>query len=475
MKRSELLFHALLVPVDYLMLVAAGVVVYLLRTSEFGRAMVGPVLFGPRLPLEKFFALVLGVAVIWLIAFALVGLYRPEVTRRPIEEFSKVVIASTAGIMAVIFYIFFSSQLFDSRFLILAGWALGVVTVTLGRFLMRVLWRFLVVRYHMGVHKILVIGRDEVSRGVVEAISEDPACGYHIAAHLAEPDLVAIDRAIGNPGVDELILTDPDWPRERVLELIDFAVERRLAFKFVPNLFQTLTTNAAVETVAGVPVVELKRSRLEGWGRIAKRLIDIVGAAFGLVLFAPVMAAIALAIKLDSGGPVIYRNRRVGPRGAFETLKFRTMKLEYCTDERYPQWRWAREFEAKLVAERSQRRGPVFKVMDDPRRTPVGRFLERTSLDELPQFVNVLRGHMALVGPRPHMPREVERYGTHHRLVFFVKPGLTGLAQISGRSDLDFEDEVKLDIYYMEHWSLKLDFAILFKTPFVIFFRRHRN
>lgn len=475
MKRSELLFTALLVPVDYLMLLVASAAAYALRTSATGQALVGPVLFAARVPFERFFGLAAGVAVVWIAVFALLGLYQPATTRRPVEEFAKVLVGSAAGIMAIILAMFFRQEVFDSRFLILAGWALGVIAVAVGRFTMRVLWRALVTRFQMGVHRLLVIGRDDVSRAIVSAIESDPASGYRIARHLAEPDLAQIEAAIGNPGVDELVLADPDWPRERVLELVDFAVERRLAFKFVPNLFQTLTTNVVVETVAGVPLVELKRSRLDGWGRIAKRLIDIVGSLMGIVVFAPVAAAIAFAIRWESAGPTIYRNRRVGARGEFETLKFRTMKIEYCTDERYPNWRAAREYEARLAAERSDRKGPVFKIMDDPRRTRVGRFLERTSLDELPQFLNVLRGHMALVGPRPHMPREVERYAKHHQLVFHAKPGITGLAQISGRSDLDFEDEIKLDLYYMEHWSLGLDVAILLKTPFVMFFRRHHH
>lgn len=475
MKRIQLLFTALLVPLDYVALLLAGIAVYSLRTGEVGRAVIGPVLFAARVPFERYFALVAGVAAIWLAAFAFIGLYRFETTKKPVEEFTKIVIGSTAGIMTVIFYMFFRQEIFDSRFLVLAGWVAGILAVTLGRFLMRAISRSLLIRYQIGAHKVLVIGRDEVSRAVVAAIRSDPESGYVIVKHLFEPNIVAVAASVGNPGADEIILTDPDWPRERIIELIDYATDKRLAFKFVPNLFQTLTANVAFETVGGVPLVEFKRSRLDGWGRIAKRSIDIFGAFGGFVVLAPVAAVIALAIKLESPGPVIYRNRRVGPRGEFETFKFRTMKLEYCTDERYPNWRRAREFEAKLVAERSRRRGPVFKIMDDPRRTRVGRFLERTSLDELPQFVNVWRGHMSLVGPRPHMPREVERYARHHQLVFNVKPGITGLAQTSGRSDLDFEDEIKLDLYYMEHWSLKLDFAILLKTPFVMFFRRHRN
>ncbi|MBI2582969.1 sugar transferase, partial [Candidatus Azambacteria bacterium] len=199
------------------------------------------------------------------------------------------------------------------------------------------------------------------------------------------------------------------------------------------------------------------------------------GGIFGLILFAPLMALIAFLIKWDSRGPVIYKNERVGPKGkVFKTYKFRTMKLEYCVGPEYPNHAWAFAYHQKLAQERSLRKGPVPKVMDDPRRTRIGRFLERTSLDELPQFWNVMLGNMSLVGPRPHMPVEVAEYEKHHKKVFNIKSGLTGLAQISGRSDLDFEDEVKLDTYYIENWSFGLDLEILLKTPFVVLFRRHR-
>ncbi len=164
----------------------------------------------------------------------------------------------------------------------------------------------------------------------------------------------------------------------------------------------------------------------------------------------------------------MYQNERVGPRGIFETFKFRTMYVEYSTGPRYG-GKTAEALEEKLIRQKNIKRGPVYKIPDDPRVTPLGKFLRRTSLDEIPQFLNVLRGEMSVVGPRPHQPREVAKYKRGHRKLLLVKPGITGMAQVSGRSDLGFEEEANLDIYYIENWSLWLDLAIIFKTIGVVF------
>jgi len=183
---------------------------------------------------------------------------------------------------------------------------------------------------------------------------------------------------------------------------------------------------------------------------------------------------VAILIKLDSPGPIIYKNVRVGPKNDFDTYKFRSMKIEYCTGGQYDKTGAADSLENELIEKQSMRSGPVYKIADDPRRTRLGRFLEKTSLDELPQFFNVLLGEMSLVGPRPHQPKEVAKYERWHKKVFNIKPGVTGLAQISGRSEIDFDEEAKIDTYYIENWSLGLDFKILLKTPLAVLFRKSK-
>ena len=474
MKKAELIFSALIVPVDFIMLVGAGLFAYFLRTSSL-ISYYRPVLFELDLPISKYFWLLIVVALFWVFIFAIAGLYRLKSTRSTLEEFFQVIIASSAGMMSIIIYIFVRGEFFNSRFIILAAWIFAVIFVTFGRFFMRYLQKYLIDKYNFGIHKIMIIGKDDISSKITREIVSRPSSGYRVVKRLLSPDIEELDRAVSNPGIDEVVLADPNYPKDKILELVDFCEEKHLYFKFVPNLFQTLTTNIGFDTFTGIPLIELKRTRLDGWGRIVKRGVDIFGSIAGITVFLPIMAVIAAIIKFESHGPVIYKNERVGQKKNFFTYKFRSMKYEYCTGKGYDKNNIAGSFEDKLVVSQSFRKGPVFKIKDDPRRTKFGRWLERTSLDELPQFFNVLKGDMSLVGPRPHMPKEVARYNKFHKKVFNIKPGVTGLAQVSGRSDLDFDDEAKLDIYYIENWSFKMDLTILFKTPIAVLFKRHKR
>ena len=433
-----------------------------------------PVLFAFNLPPERYLGLVMLVSLLWLAIFAFTGLYTIKSGLKGIGQLLRIVIASSAGIMGIIVYIFMRREFFDSRFIILTAWAFAILFVSMGRFFVKNMQKFLVGKYGIGAHQVLVIGNDEVAENIREEIKREPGLGYKIVKNLSAIDMDAVRLAVGNPAIDDVILANPDFPREQILELISFCEDKHLNFKFVPNLFQTLTANIDFDTLAAVPLIELKRTALDGWGKISKRIIDIIGAIFGLVVFSPMMALIAIAIKFDSRGPIIYKNERVGPKGAFNAYKFRSMKIEYCTGEEYDKTGEADRFEKELIEKQSIRKGPVYKIGNDPRRTKLGNFLEKSSLDELPQFFNVLIGNMSLVGPRPHQPREVAKYERWHKKVFNIKPGLTGLAQISGRAEIDFDEEAKIDTYYIENWSLMMDLKILFKTPLVVIFRKPR-
>lgn len=473
MKKSELIFTAALVPVDYLMLVLAGLAAYWLRTSDL---VVNwrPVLFGVNLPLEKYLGLVALIGFFMLIIFALSGLYEIRRANGILDDFARIFIGASAGLATIIIYSFLRREWFDSRFLIFSAWILAIFFVLFGRAVVRVIQKFLVTRYKFGSHNVLVIGGDRISEEMIGEIKKESSLGYNLIEHFQNLDLDKIKQAAASESIDDIILANPDFSREQVLGLIDFCEEQRLNFKFVPNLFQTLTINVEFDALAGIPLVELKRTALDGWGKIIKRAIDFIGAIVGLVIFSPIMAAVAILVKFDSKGPIIYKNERVGPEGVFVAYKFRSMKLEYCTGSEYDKDGQASAFEDELVAKQSGRRGPVFKVLNDPRRTKLGRFLEVSSLDELPQFFNVLTGKMSLVGPRPHMPKEVAKYERWHKKVFNIKPGITGLAQISGRSEIDFDEEAKLDAYYIENWSLWLDLKIMLKTPLVVLLGRRK-
>jgi len=216
---------------------------------------------------------------------------------------------------------------------------------------------------------------------------------------------------------------------------------------------------------AGLPLKDVKRTALDGWGRIIKRIFDFIIALILIIILSPIYILTAIVIKLDSHGPIFFSRRdddsplyRVGQGGKlFRYFKFRTMR-DRCDSMRY-----------KELADLNIRQGgPLVKIKDDPRITRSGKFIRRFSIDELPELFLVLTGKMSLVGPRPHLPEEVAKYERHHKKVLTLKPGITGLAQISGRSDLSFEEEVKLDTYYIENWSFLFDLTILLRTPLAV-------
>ena len=455
MKKTELIFTSILVPLDFLMLLGAGLAAYLLRTSPW-LAQYRPVLFHLNLPFGRYFGLIIGVSLFLLIIFALVGLYKIKLSRPFLEDFFKVIIGLSAGFIVLVFYIFLRREWFDSRFLILAGWLMAIVFVCFGRFLVNQWQKYLMRKYHFGIQRVLVVGQDGISQKVVQNIKEQTNLGYLLVGNLIRPDLEEIKAKVKNPGAEEIILADPDWPREKILELVDFCEENHLVFKFVPNLFQTLTSNTSIETLGNLPIVELKRTALDGWGKIIKRVIDFISAFFGLILLSPFFILIAFVIKWDSAGPILVKLKRISQNREFELYKFRSMIKE------------AEGMKKNLWAYNERQDGPLFKMKSDPRITKVGQILRKYRIDELAQLINVFKGEMSLIGPRPHQPDEITQYQKHHKKVLAIKAGMTGFAQVSGSSDLPFEEEIKLDTYYVENWSLLMDLKIFLKTWVVL-------
>ncbi len=471
MRRNQLTFAVILLPLDYLALLLAAFTAHRLR---FG-ALLGLRPAISLLPYAQFLKAAVFVALGYLVIFALSGLYAIERPRRILEEAVKVVSACTLGVMGLIILIFFRGELFTSRFVILAAWVLSFVYVGGVRLLVRLVNRSLLKR-GVGVRRAIVIGgEDRATSAIVGEFERNPELGYRIAARYPRWDAQASAQAAvlcKAEAIDEIFITDPEAAKDETRSVIEFAEDRHLTFRYAAD---TLAAHAALTstTVAGIPVIEVERTRLEGWGRIYKRALDIASSLFLIVLTSPVSLLAALAVALDSRGPVIFKNVRVGLEGRlFEAYKFRSMRAEQSVGGQFGDQRAALELEKRLIAERGIKAGPVYKIKDDPRVTRVGAFIRRFSIDELPQLFNVLKGDMSLVGPRPHQPREVEKYERHHRRVLTIRPGITGLAQVSGRSDLSFDDEVRLDTFYIENWTPLMDVAIVLKTPLAVFSRK---
>lgn len=266
-------------------------------------------------------------------------------------------------------------------------------------------------------------------------------------------------------GIQEVIITDNRIPNEFFFEaMMEVGRERKVEFRFAPSLFNVLPQKTSVEQIGVLPMVRLFREPLSDAERFIKRASDIAISAFALILLSPVLLLISLFIKLDSRGAILFRQERVGMDGRkFLCYKFRTMRSD--ADESIHREAYRKNIFGEREANAGDTEKPVFgKVKNDPRITRIGKFLRRTSLDELPQLLNVLKGDMSVVGPRPPIPYEVEEYDLRHRKRLDMKPGITGLWQVSGRNRIAFEEMVKIDLFYIENWSLWLDLKIILLT-----------
>lgn len=467
MKRSELAFTLALVPFDFFALTAAATVAFFARYHP-AFTQIRPVIFD--LNLDSYFTVVTPITLLFILIFAITGLYsarRSSVGR----ELSRIALACSAA-MALVFAIsFFSRVLFESRFIALAAWVLAILFVCLARLSVRGLQRSLL-HFGIGTHRVVVIGDTRVAKTLMEEFTHKRRLGFRLVGHFH-----AFNKSVANhlremkhrDELDEVILANPEATREQTLELIAFTEQEHLVFRYSADLFTAAVGRSIIHMYAGVPVIEVQKTPLDGWGAIYKRLFDVTGAGVLILLTSPLMLVTAIAIKLDSRGPVFFSKlddgspvERMGQGGRpFHYLKFRSMRPG-THSMRYEE-----------LAHADTRKGsPLVKIKNDPRVTRVGSFIRKFSIDELPEFFLVLTGRMSLVGPRPHLPEEVDRYKPEQRKVMTIKPGITGMAQISGRADLDFDSEVRLDTYYIEHWSPWLDLYILLKTPLVVLFRK---
>lgn len=467
MKKSELFFGAILLPIDFLALLIAGLGAYWLRLSTYVQR-VRPATFEVDLPLPEFMQLTAIVAAVIVAIFAVQGLYAMQSTRRALDETTSIFSGITLGVMLVIVAMFLQAATFNSRFILLAAYLFAVVLVVAGRFIVRRVQRMLLKRGY-GIHRVLLAGNGKLAEKLSAVFAARPQLGYQVVADVPVVRWDELEKVFREQGIDEVIQTDPSLPEEDNLLLLDFCENYKIDYKYIPNLFETHAAHMRFRQLGSVPLMELLRTPLDGWGRITKRAMDILGAAVGLLLLSPLFAVVALAIRSDTQGPIFYKQTRVGRNmRPFDMYKFRSMKVEYCVGEQYG-GETAAKMDEQLRSGVNERSGPLFKMKRDPRITHVGRVLRKWRIDELPQLINVMRGEMSLLGPRPHLPKEVARYDKYQRRLFTIKPGMSGMAQVAGSSGLPFEEEAKLDIAYIEQWSLRLDIILLLKTFKILF------
>jgi exopolysaccharide biosynthesis polyprenyl glycosylphosphotransferase len=445
--------------VDACLFVVAFLLAYLWRYQLQWLRTVEPSFL---VPIRVYIPSIIALTLVLLVVYWVEGAYRTARGRTLLDELFVALRSTVVGIAAIIVMVFLATPSYYSRLIFGYTGIAALLLVSISRTIERVV-QTRRLGQGIGVDRTLIVGVGESGRSVIRAIMARPELGYRIVGFLDDdPDKAhanigpfpglgsteALVDVIGSATVDVVIIALPSMYHRKTLQMARVAENAGARVRIVPDLFQIAVSSVVIENLDGLPLLAVREPSL----------FDIVISLVTLVVTSPVLAILAIAIKLDSPGPVIFRQTRVGrDQRLFTCLKFRTMSADA---------------EARLeeLKDRNEADGPLFKMRDDPRRTRVGRFLRRVSLDEVPQFWNVLRGEMSVIGPRPPIPAEVVKYEPWHLRRLDTAPGITGLWQVSGRSDLTFDEMVLLDIYYIENWSPLLDVRILLKTiPTMLF------
>ena len=430
--------------------------------------------FLPERPVPDFglylrFSFVVGVVGFGLLQSS--GLYRLRRLSFELEDFFAIVRAITLGSMIIMTTNFvlrgyLTQADFEtySRLIIVFSWALSLIFLTTWRLTMSLVFKHLR-RRGRGLKNVIIVGTDQVARGFHRAVNKNADFDYRpigflyngaIPSNEQEADLQILGSVndlpdiLRNQKVSEVVLACMDTNRQTVSQLVKTCERADVAFSMIPGFFEMITQQMSVDEVADVPIFHLEERIFHRWGRIVKRGTDIALSLVALVLLSPLLAVLAIVIKMESRGPVFYRHARVG-KGEKIFYMFKIRSMYVGADQ-------------KRSALEATRGSSVLDPRRDERVTIVGRLMRRLSIDEIPQVINVLKGEMSWVGPRPHIPSEVARYQDWHKRKYDVLPGITGLTQVSGRKDLTLDEMVRLDMYYIENWSPLLDLQILLKS-----------
>ena len=403
--------------------------------------------------------------------FAARGMYELRRNTSRLDEFSRVLVSvAISALITLGMVAFLSRDVLYSRSLIAISWALAVPLVW-GARLAQFWFQGALRQAGLGNERVLLVGCGEVAQAVLHKMQDMPSWGYRVVGYVADwhsttavnldsvpsiGEIGQIDTAVRRHGITEVIIAEPSLTHQQVMDIVQRLDPRQVSIKVFPDVFQLVSSPAAISDLHGMPLVSIHDAALRGWRLAVKRVVDIVVSAVLLVLLSPLLLLVGLLIKLTSPqGPVFYVQERVGLDGkSFWVIKFRSMR-----------------------SDAEEATGPVWATRQDPRATWLGRFLRRFSIDELPQFVNVLMGDMSIVGPRPERPHFVQQFS--QRIPNYLerhreKVGLTGWAQVNGlRGDTSIEERTAYDLWYVENWTLWLDFKIMVRTIVAIF--RHSN
>ncbi len=467
-----LLYSLFLIVSDFIAILLAFVLAYVSRVTYSGGRPFAEV------PATEYLQAFLLLIPLWLIIFGMLGLYNKHVFDNRYSETARLFAGSLIGVLLVIGYEFTTqTAVFPTRSVALYGLAASFLLLLLGRTFLKV-FRRQMFKTGFGVTNVMLIGSTAATKKLALLLAHTPTSGYQIVAIVGNKSSIPpnfsgkhysqlIDglKNIDKLEVHSVVQTQFYDQAHRNKIILDTVQEKHLSYKLIPTHEEFFTGNHSVDIFHGFPVVSVHHTRLLGWGRVVKRLMDFFVSLLMLIILSPVLLAVAILLPIFDFGPIFFKHKRITRFGRKVTVyKFRTMKKQYSGKDP------AKVFESigrqDLI---KQLHDKDSQIANDPRVSTFGGFLRRTSLDELPQLWNVLKGDISLVGPRAIIPEEMELYKEYANLLLSVKTGITGLAQVSGRSDLDYRERTRLNLYYVQNWTIWLDITILLKTIFVVF------
>lgn len=456
LKKHTQLITSYILAADLLVIAASWILAYCIR---FYSSLI-PVTMGIP-PFSQYFNFIVFLVIIWTVVFKAVNTYSPMYAKSGIDEFCEVLKISTISVLLLIVTTFFYREHSYSRTVMVLFWIISSILLTVSHaVLKRIILKLRKRGYN--IQRVLIIGAGDLGKSFAKKVREYPEIGIEIIGFVSDhrekvgrsydeiqvlghvDDIKSIMKEV-KP--DELFVALPLGAHERLEKVIQAMDDETIDIKIVPDLHRFMRLNGGVENFYGMPIINLSEGPLWGWNKIIKRLLDIVFSSIAIILFSPVMLIIAICIKIASSAEsVCYRQERMGLDGKrFVIYKFRSM-----------------------ITDAERETGAVWAAKNDQRRTKIGRLLRRTSLDELPQFFNVLKGDMSFVGPRPERPVFVEEFKKSVPLYMLrhkMKTGITGWAQVNGwRGNTSMEKRIEYDLYYIENWSLKFDLKIMWLT-----------
>jgi len=467
-RRWQLTYSGIIMSADIIVIALSFILSYWLRFDSH----LLPIPMG-RPPFRPYLVGSLVVSFLWVSVFWLLGLYENRSRFASDEEVYRVAKGTFVGIVAIMAFSFFYREVVWSRLVLVMASVFSFIALSIQRIAAVKMFRQIVSKHGLGLKRTAIIGNGDIAMRIIEQLRFNPEYGYGIECLISvngsDPSSFSdvpvkklliqkyneISRLIDEYNLDALFIVLPHEMQSTLIEIVNSTEHRPVELKFVPDLMEVIGHDTSISQLGNIPVIGLRELPLTEWDLLIKRIFDLVASVIGVIILSPLYLLLAALIKVTSPGPVFYDQERVGYDGEpFKMLKFRSMKVGA-----------------------EEKTGPVWAKPDDDRRTPVGTFLRKYSLDELPQLFNVIKGDMSLVGPRPERPFFVEkfkdqipRYASRHKM----KSGVTGWAQVNGwRGDTSIVERTKCDIFYIENWSLFLDIKILVRTVLQVVFPRN--